>query len=58
MYFHIWKPSASGSAPTGWTPLKLTYGDSNCLVLRFLAPEPTEEFELRNMLQAQLINEI
>jgi hypothetical protein len=41
--FHIWKPSASGSTPPGWTPLH-----RNCLLLRFPASNPTKE--LRNIL--------
>jgi hypothetical protein len=60
MHFHIWKPSAPGSTPTGWILLDLTYGDRSCFVLIFLAPDPTREFQAPRhslLLQAQLINE-
>jgi hypothetical protein len=36
--FHIWKPLVPGSAPKSWTPLVLTYGGRNCLLLRFSLP--------------------
>jgi hypothetical protein len=56
---HTWKPSAPGSSPTGWTVLDLTYGNMNCLMLRFPAPHPTKRFQaLRHirLRQIQLIH--
>jgi hypothetical protein len=56
---NIWKPSAAGS-PTGWTPLELTCGGRNCLVLRFPAPNPTTGFQTlgyTRILSTQLINQ-
>jgi hypothetical protein len=56
---HTWKPSAPGSTPTGWTPLNLTYGGRNWVVLfRFLAPKGLKAPRHTRLLQAQLINEI
>jgi hypothetical protein len=40
MHCHIWKPSAPGSTPTGWTPLDLSYDERNCFLLRFTAAKP------------------
>jgi hypothetical protein len=57
--FHIWKPSGPQSTPTGCTPLDFTYDDRNCLMLRYLAPTFTKEFQAPRhirFLQAQLIN--
>jgi hypothetical protein len=48
--FHIWKPSVPGSDPTGWIPLNLNYGGRKCLLLKFLALNPTEEFQLGDIL--------
>jgi hypothetical protein len=60
MHLHIRKPSAPGSAPTGWTLLDLNYGGRNCLLLRFLAQNPTKELQApqhNHVLRAQLINQ-
>jgi hypothetical protein len=45
MYSHICRPSAPGPTPMGWAPLDLTYDDSNCFLLIFLAPNPTTELQ-------------
>lgn len=57
---HIWKSSAPGSIPTAWTSLDLIYGDRNCLILRFLAPDAQKEFQSprrTRLLQIQLMNQ-
>jgi hypothetical protein len=47
MHFHISKPSGPGSTATGWIPLDPTYCVRNCLMLRFLAPITTKNFNLQ-----------
>jgi hypothetical protein len=48
---HIWKPSASGSTPTGFTPIDLSNGAEIALCSHFLLQSPQKNnFKRRDIL--------